>query len=123
MNQRDTLPRSVNPPPMGQTMSATCGTPRIFRNCRRRVSHSVRMTELRKAWLVGLNYRRRKRLGKSAWLNVSRSGASVSRRVGRVTFNSRGGGSFRIARGLSFPLEEVVTQPCRDLHSTQEKTV
>jgi hypothetical protein len=35
-------------------------------------------------------------------LNLSGSGASVSKRKGRVTVNSRGGGSIRIARGLSF---------------------
>jgi hypothetical protein len=51
---------------------------------------------------MGLNYRRRKRLGAGSWLNVSKRGASVSKRVGRTTFNSRGGGSFRIAKGLSF---------------------
>lgn len=51
---------------------------------------------------VGLSYRRRKRVGQNTWLNVSTHGASVSRRVGRVTFNSRGGGRIRIAKGLSF---------------------
>ena len=51
---------------------------------------------------MGLNYRRRKRIGANSWLNISKRGASVSRRVGRATFNSRGGGSFRLAKGLSF---------------------
>lgn len=51
---------------------------------------------------MGLVYRRRKRLGRASWLNLSRSGASVSKRVGRVTFNSRGGGSVRLGKGLSF---------------------
>lgn len=44
---------------------------------------------------------RRVRLVKSSWLNLSGSGGSVSRRNGRVTVNSRGGGSIRLARGLS----------------------
>jgi len=36
-------------------------------------------------------------------LNVSKSGASVSRRVSRrLRLNSRGGGSFRLLRGLSW---------------------
>lgn len=51
---------------------------------------------------MGFQYRRRVRIGRSSWLNLSRSGASVSKREGRVTVNSRGGGSVRILRGLSF---------------------
>jgi hypothetical protein len=51
---------------------------------------------------MGLTFRKRVRLGENETLNVSRRGASVSKRVGRVTFNSRGGGRIRIAPGLSF---------------------
>lgn len=51
---------------------------------------------------MGLQYRRRKTLGTGSWLNVSKRGGSVSKKVGRVTFNTRGGGSIRIAKGLSF---------------------
>ncbi len=51
---------------------------------------------------MGLTYRRRKRLGRSSWLNVGSGGVTASRRTGRVTVNSRGRGSVRIARGLSF---------------------
>ena len=51
---------------------------------------------------MGFTYRRRKSIGSGSWLNVSKSGASVSKRVGRVTLNSRGGGRIRIAKGLSF---------------------
>lgn len=51
---------------------------------------------------MGFTYRRRKSLGSGSWLNVSKRGASVSKRIGRATLNSRGGGSFRIAKGLSF---------------------
>lgn len=51
---------------------------------------------------MGFRYRRRVRLGRSGWLNISGRRASVSRRVGRATFNSRGGGSIRILPGLSF---------------------
>ena len=35
-------------------------------------------------------------------LNISKRGASLSQRIGRVTLNSRGGGSIRILPGLSF---------------------
>ena len=51
---------------------------------------------------MGFQYRRRVRLGRTSWVNLSKSGASVSRRKGRVTVNTRGGGSIRILSGLSF---------------------
>ncbi|HEY3718350.1 MAG TPA: DUF4236 domain-containing protein [Jatrophihabitantaceae bacterium] len=51
---------------------------------------------------MGLIFRKRVKVGDNTAVNVSRSGASVSRRVGRVTVNSRGGGRVRILPGLSF---------------------
>jgi hypothetical protein len=51
---------------------------------------------------MSLQYRRSKSLGNGARLNVSKSGLSVSKRVGPLTLNSRGRGSLRIAPGLSF---------------------
>jgi hypothetical protein len=51
---------------------------------------------------VGFIFRKRIRLGKGSTLNVSKSGASVSERIGSVTLNSRGRGSIRILPGLSF---------------------
>jgi hypothetical protein len=51
---------------------------------------------------MGLIWRKRVKLDEDTSLNVSNSGASVSRRFGRFTLNSRGGGSFRIGRGLSW---------------------
>jgi hypothetical protein len=51
---------------------------------------------------MAFSYRRRVRTGKSSWLNVSKSGVSQSKRVGRVTVNSRGQGRVRLAKGLSF---------------------
>lgn len=51
---------------------------------------------------MGFSFQRRKRLGRTGSLNLSKSGASVSKRTGRVTMNSRGRGSVRIAKGLSF---------------------
>jgi hypothetical protein len=51
---------------------------------------------------MGLVFSRRKRIGKGLNLNVSKSGASASKKVGRVTLNSRGRASVRIAKGLSF---------------------
>ncbi|HET7736882.1 MAG TPA: DUF4236 domain-containing protein [Nocardioidaceae bacterium] len=50
---------------------------------------------------MGLVFSRRKRIGKGLNLNVSKTGASVSKKVGRVTVNSRGRGSVRLFKGLS----------------------
>lgn len=51
---------------------------------------------------VGIQYRRSKSLGDGRRLNVSKSGLSVSQRVGPLTLNSRGRGYLRLAPGLSF---------------------
>lgn len=54
---------------------------------------------------MGLIYRRRKRLGRNSWLNVSKRGASVSERVGPVTLNSRGQIRLRLGKGLSWRIK------------------
>ncbi|MGO1851913.1 MAG: DUF4236 domain-containing protein [Microbacteriaceae bacterium] len=51
---------------------------------------------------MALSFRRTFRLGKNARVNVSKSGVSVSAKRGRLTTNTRGKGSFRIAKGISF---------------------
>ena len=51
---------------------------------------------------MGLVFRSRRRIGKGMFLNLSRSGASVSKRVGRVSLSSRGRGSIRLFKGLSY---------------------
>ena len=51
---------------------------------------------------MGFIIRRRKRLTDSAAVSVTPHGASVSKRAGRVSVSSRGRGSVRIARGISF---------------------
>lgn len=51
---------------------------------------------------MGFIFRKRVRLGKGTGLNLSKSGASVSRKAGRATLSSRGNASFRIAKGVSF---------------------
>ncbi|MFM8236797.1 MAG: DUF4236 domain-containing protein [Actinomycetota bacterium] len=51
---------------------------------------------------MGFRYQRRIRTGRNSWINLSKSGASGSVRIGPVTFNSRGRSSFRIAPGLSY---------------------
>lgn len=53
---------------------------------------------------MGLVFNRRKKIGKGTTLNVSKKGASVSKKVGRVTVNSRGKASVRLGKGISFKL-------------------
>ncbi|MCU6481304.1 DUF4236 domain-containing protein [Arthrobacter sp. A2-55] len=53
---------------------------------------------------MGLIFRKTKSLGKNTRLNVSKSGASISRKLGPVTFNSRGRITIRLGKGLSFRL-------------------
>jgi hypothetical protein len=53
---------------------------------------------------MGLIYRKRIALGKTAAVNVSKSGLSVSKRLGPVTMNSRGRVTIRLAPGLSWRL-------------------
>ena len=51
---------------------------------------------------MGLIFRRTKRIGGTD-INLTGRGVSASRRVGkRIRLNSRGGGSFRLMRGLSW---------------------
>jgi|GEM_PF-881930 len=51
---------------------------------------------------MAIRYRRRIRLGKHAWVNVSKSGVSVSAKTGPVTLNSRGTESVHLAKGLTY---------------------
>jgi hypothetical protein len=53
---------------------------------------------------MGFYLRKRVKLGRTAHLNVSKSGVSASKRAGRVTVNSRGRVSVRVLPGLSFRL-------------------
>jgi len=48
-----------------------------------------------------LRFQGRLRLARDSWLNLSRSCVSESRRVGRLTVNSRSRASVRLVRGLS----------------------
>lgn len=53
---------------------------------------------------MGLIWNRRKRVGRGTNVNLSKSGASVSKRVGPVTVSSRGRASVRLGKGLRFKL-------------------
>lgn len=51
---------------------------------------------------MGFTFSKRKRVGKTGALNLSKSGVSASKKVGRVTVSSRGRGSVRLGKGLGF---------------------
>ena len=51
---------------------------------------------------MGLVFYRRKRIGRGLSLNLSRSGASVSKKLGPLSVSSRGRGSIRLGRGFSW---------------------
>ncbi|MEW1822385.1 DUF4236 domain-containing protein [Arthrobacter sp. NPDC080031] len=51
---------------------------------------------------MGFIYRKRVKLGQNGHVNISKSGASVSERIGPLTLNSRGRATLRILPGLTF---------------------
>lgn len=51
---------------------------------------------------MSLTWRRRIRLGRSSWLNLSRRGVSASKRIGRATVSTTGRVSVRLGKGLSW---------------------
>lgn len=53
---------------------------------------------------MGLIWNKRKRIGKGTNLNLSKSGASVSKKAGPLTVSSRGKASVRLGKGLRFKL-------------------
>ena len=53
---------------------------------------------------MGILFNKRVKVAKNTNLNVSKSGLSVSKKVGAVTVNSRGKASIRVAPGLSIKL-------------------
>lgn len=50
----------------------------------------------------GLRLRKSKNLGKGTRVNYSKSGASVTKKAGPISINSRGRVTLRIAKGISF---------------------
>ena len=49
-----------------------------------------------------LQFQKRKKVGRSSAVNLSKSGASILHRTGPVTVNSRGSASVRILPGFSY---------------------
>ncbi|WP_406711030.1 DUF4236 domain-containing protein [Trueperella pyogenes] len=53
---------------------------------------------------MGFRFNRRKKIGKGLTLNVSKRGASVSKKIGPMSVNSRGKVRIRLGKGMSFDL-------------------
>lgn len=51
---------------------------------------------------MGIRFHKKQKLDDDTWLNYSGSGVSGSKRIGPVTFNSRGGYTVRLGKGLTF---------------------
>jgi hypothetical protein len=51
---------------------------------------------------LGFYIRKRVRLGKGTWLNISKRGISASQRIGPFTMNSRGRTSVRLGKGIGY---------------------
>lgn len=51
---------------------------------------------------MGFYFRKRVGLGKGQWLNFSKRGVSFSKRIGRLTLNSRGSANARIGKGIGY---------------------
>ena len=51
---------------------------------------------------MGFYVRKRVRLGKGTWLNMSKRGVSASQRIGPFTVNSRGRTSLRLGKGVGY---------------------
>lgn len=53
---------------------------------------------------MGLIFRKTKKLGKNTRLNISKSGLSVTEKLGPVSINSRGRITIRLGKGLTWRL-------------------
>lgn len=51
---------------------------------------------------MGFQYRKKTKINDNTWINQSKSGASVSRKIGPVTVNSRGGVWVNLPGGMTY---------------------
>lgn len=49
---------------------------------------------------MGISFRKRIKIGEGTYLNVSKKGVSVSKKVGNVTVNSRGTATVNLGHGI-----------------------
>lgn len=51
---------------------------------------------------MGIFFRKRVSLGRNAWINLSKRGATASVRIGRLTLNSGRRATVRLGKGLTW---------------------
>ena len=51
---------------------------------------------------MGFKFRKTIKLGKNTKANISKSGVSVTKKIGPITLNSKGKGSINFGKGLSY---------------------
>lgn len=51
---------------------------------------------------MGISYRKRVKIGDGTFLNISKSGVSVSKKVGKVTVNSKGTTTVNLGNGITY---------------------
>ena len=51
---------------------------------------------------MGISYRKRIKIGDGTFLNISKSGVSVSQKVGKTTINSRGTTTVNLGNGITY---------------------
>lgn len=51
---------------------------------------------------MGISYRKRIKIGKRTFVNISKSGISISLKIGEVTINSRGRATVNLGNGVTY---------------------
>ena len=51
---------------------------------------------------MGISYRKRIKIGDGTFLNISKSGVSVSQKVGKTTINSKGTTTVSLGNGITY---------------------
>jgi len=51
---------------------------------------------------MGISYRKRIKIGKNTYVNLSKSGVSISQKVGKTTINSRGQVTVNLGNGIVY---------------------
>ena len=51
---------------------------------------------------MGISYRKRVNLGNGTIFNISKSGVSISQKVGKITINSRGTTTVNLGNGITY---------------------
>lgn len=51
---------------------------------------------------MGMSFRKRIKIGDGTFLNISKSGISISQKVGKITINSKGTTTVNLGNGITY---------------------